>query len=45
MATKDVIKEFCQDNVVYLELRSTPRKVKDLMTKEEYGDAVIRAIK
>lgn len=44
VATCDVIKEFHEDNVIYLELRSTPRAVKDLMTKTEYLEAIIKAI-
>lgn len=38
-----VIKEFYDDNVVYLELRTTPR-AGDNMTKEEYVNQVIKAI-
>lgn len=45
VATCDVIKEFHEDNVIYLELRSTPRAVKDSMTKTEYLEAIIKAIK
>lgn len=30
--------------MIYLELRSTPRAVKDLMTKTEYLEAIIKAI-
>ncbi|XP_012530473.1 adenosine deaminase-like protein [Monomorium pharaonis] len=44
IATCDVIKEFHEDNVIYLELRSTPRAVKNLMTKMEYLQAIINAI-
>lgn len=44
VATCDVIKEFYEDNVIYLELRSTPRAVKDSMTKTEYLQAIIDAI-
>ncbi|XP_012286451.1 adenosine deaminase-like protein [Orussus abietinus] len=40
----DVIKEFWEDNVIYLELRSTPREVEGSMTKKEYILAIIRAI-
>ncbi|XP_024875901.1 adenosine deaminase-like protein isoform X1 [Temnothorax curvispinosus] len=44
VATCDVIKEFHEDNVIYLELRSTPRAVNDLMTKTEYLEAIIKAM-
>uniref|UniRef100_A0A0C9RAC4 Adal-a protein n=1 Tax=Fopius arisanus TaxID=64838 RepID=A0A0C9RAC4_9HYME len=44
LATHDVIQEFHDDNVIYLELRSTPRSIKDQMTKEEYIEAIIKAI-
>jgi len=44
VAACDVIKEFHEDNVIYLELRSTPRAVKDSMTKTEYLEAIIKAI-
>ncbi|VDM58746.1 unnamed protein product [Angiostrongylus costaricensis] len=40
MATKDVIKEFSDDRVVYLELRSTPRACPG-MSKEQYIAAII----
>lgn len=44
--TYDVIHEFCDDNVRYLELRSTPREVTETgMAKELYVDAVLRAIR
>lgn len=43
--TYNVIHEFHQDNVKYLELRSTPREVlKTGMTRELYVEAVLRAI-
>ncbi|XP_011648396.1 adenosine deaminase-like protein [Pogonomyrmex barbatus] len=44
IATCDVIKEFHEDNVIYLELRSTPRAVNNSMTKTEYLQAIIKAI-
>jgi len=44
MATYDVIQEFEQDGVRYLELRSTPRGVEGRMTKSEYCDSVIDGI-
>ncbi|EZA47964.1 hypothetical protein DMN91_011425 [Ooceraea biroi] len=43
VATCDVIKEFHEDNVIYLELRSTPRAVKESMTKTEYLEAIMKA--
>lgn len=43
-ATCDVIKEFHEDNVIYLELRSTPRAVEGSMTKEDYLEAMIKAL-
>ncbi|XP_031832823.2 adenosine deaminase-like protein [Nomia melanderi] len=39
----DVIKEFKEDNVIYLELRSTPRAISGQMTKREYIEAIVRA--
>jgi adenosine deaminase len=45
LATTRVIEEFAADNVKFLELRSTPRDVPDKMTKVEYIEAVIDAIK
>nr|CAD7447186.1 unnamed protein product [Timema bartmani] len=43
-ATRDVIHEFSEDGVVYLELRSTPRQVPGTMTKTQYIQAIIDAI-
>lgn len=43
-ATETVIEDFCNDNVIYLELRTTPKSVNG-MTKEEYIESVVRAIK
>ncbi|XP_064609543.1 adenosine deaminase-like protein, partial [Liolophura sinensis] len=41
----DVIQDFCQDNVKYLELRSTPREVASAgLTKRKYIETVLRAI-
>ncbi|XP_062576458.1 adenosine deaminase-like protein [Saccostrea cucullata] len=43
--TCDVIHEFHDDNVKYLELRSTPRAVQDTgMSRESYVESVLRAI-
>ncbi|PSN55923.1 Adenosine deaminase-like protein [Blattella germanica] len=44
-ATQNVIKEFANEGVHYLELRSTPRAVPGVMTKKEYLKAIIDAIK
>lgn len=44
MATHDVIKEFADDGVKYLELRSTPRAVPDRMTTRDYCDTIIGEI-
>lgn len=43
LATESVIKEFADDNVIYLELRTTPREEMK-MTKEEYIESVVQAI-
>ncbi|XP_028933368.1 adenosine deaminase-like protein isoform X3 [Ornithorhynchus anatinus] len=46
MVTKDVIKEFADDGVKYLELRSTPRgEITTGMTKRTYVEAVLEGIK
>lgn len=44
LATTSVIQEFYEDNVIYLELRTTPR-LEIGMTKKEYVHTVIKAIK
>lgn len=44
LATADVLREFEDDGVVYLELRSTPREVPGKMTKEEYVEAIIKSV-
>ena len=44
IATKDVIKEFADDGVRYLELRSTPKNI-GKMTRDIYMDSVLTAIK
>ncbi|KJH47312.1 putative adenosine deaminase [Dictyocaulus viviparus] len=41
--TKDVIKEFSDDGVIYLELRSTPRASAEL-SKEQYVEAIVDGI-
>ncbi|XP_068406537.1 adenosine deaminase-like protein isoform X2 [Eschrichtius robustus] len=45
MVTKDVIKEFADDGVKYLELRSTPRENATGMTKKTYVESVLEGIK
>lgn len=42
-STKRVIDEFAQENVIYLELRTTPRS-EEGMTTEVYVESVIKAI-
>ena len=42
-ATKRVIEDFNKDNVIYLELRSTPRAEKN-MSKKNYLEAMIRGV-
>ncbi|XP_044265425.1 adenosine deaminase-like protein [Tribolium madens] len=44
LATKYVIEDFFNENVAYLELRTTPREEQN-MTKADYIESVIRAIK
>lgn len=44
LATKQVIKEFAEDGVKYLELRSTPRAVAGRMTKQEYCEAILKEV-
>lgn len=43
LATECVIRDFNDDNVVYLELRSTPRSTSK-MTKDQYVMAVIETM-
>ncbi|KAL7645511.1 UNVERIFIED_CONTAM: hypothetical protein RMT77_003897 [Armadillidium vulgare] len=43
--TYDVIKEFSEDNVWYLELRSTPKNVIGSYTKEDYIKAVLETVR
>ncbi|XP_053318588.1 adenosine deaminase-like protein [Spea bombifrons] len=45
LVTKDVIKEFADDGVKYLELRSTPRESPTGMTKRMYVETVLEGIK
>ncbi|RZC41919.1 adenosine deaminase-like protein, partial [Asbolus verrucosus] len=42
-ATQSVIEDFYNDNVIYLELRTTPRQERD-MTKADYIESVVEAI-
>ncbi|KAK4884272.1 hypothetical protein RN001_000543 [Aquatica leii] len=44
LATKHVIEEFHKDNVIYLELRTTPR-AEPQMTKRDYVNTIIKAIR
>lgn len=44
IAVIDVIADFVRDNVIYLELRTTPRSVANQMTKRTYLDAVIAGV-
>lgn len=43
LATECVIRDFARENVVYVELRSTPRSTPK-MTKDDYVQAIIAAI-
>lgn len=43
LACMQVVQDFAADNVVYAELRTTP-KVRDGMTKESYVEAVIAGV-
>lgn len=45
LATSSVLKEFSEENVIYIELRSTPRHCEEKMTKRQYIEAMIMAIK
>ncbi|XP_056428457.1 adenosine deaminase-like protein [Hyla sarda] len=45
LVTKDVIKEFAEDGVKYLELRSTPRESSSGMSKRTYVETVLEGIK
>ncbi|EHB10360.1 Adenosine deaminase-like protein, partial [Heterocephalus glaber] len=46
MVTKDVIKEFADDGIKYLELRSTPRSESATgMTKKTYVESILEGIK
>ncbi|XP_063603002.1 adenosine deaminase-like protein isoform X2 [Penaeus indicus] len=42
--TRDVIQEFVADNVCYLELRTTPKAIHGVMTKNQYIDTVLEAM-
>ena len=41
MATRKVLEEFAADNVIYLELRTTPRHVEGKMDQEQHIAKVI----
>ncbi|XP_039948319.1 adenosine deaminase-like protein [Bactrocera tryoni] len=43
LATELTIRDFAKDNVIYLELRTTPKKNSE-MSKEEYVKSVLKAI-
>ena len=45
LATSNVLTDFAEDNVVYLELRSTPRNCAGKMTKKEYVESIVQSIK
>lgn len=45
VATVNVIAEFSQDNVTYLELRTGPKNVHEIPSKISYVEAVLQAIK
>ncbi|XP_064619638.1 adenosine deaminase-like protein [Lineus longissimus] len=46
LITCDIIHEFAEDNVKYLELRSTPRDIEESgLTKRAYIESVLKAIK
>ncbi|KAK4303505.1 hypothetical protein Pmani_024487 [Petrolisthes manimaculis] len=42
--TKNVIQEFAEDGVRYLELRTTPKNIPGKITKKEYVDAVLETM-
>lgn len=44
-STYATIKEFKEENVIYLELRSTPRAINGQMTKQEYVESIIEAFR
>jgi len=44
LATRSVIQDFADDGCIYLELRTTPRKMAGRMTKQEYVHAVVTQI-
>ncbi|XP_035225066.1 adenosine deaminase-like protein isoform X2 [Stegodyphus dumicola] len=43
-ATLDIIEDFYNDGVHYLELRTTPKEVKERMTQDIYVETVLKAI-
>ncbi len=44
LATSSVLSEFASDNVLYLELRSTPRSCESKMSKRQYIESIIKAV-
>ena len=45
LAVEEVVKEFAADGVIYAELRSTPRAVEGRMTKRQYVQALVEAVR
>ena len=44
--TRSVIKEFAEDNVKYLELRSTPKEIPETgLTREVYMQTMVQAVR
>ena len=41
IVTRDVIRDFAEDGVRYLELRTTPREVEGRMTRQQYCETVL----
>ena len=43
--TKEIIEDYNKQNTRYLELRSTPKAIGEIKTKEEYVETILEAIK
>ena len=41
IVTRDVIRDFAEDGVRYLELRTTPREVEGRMSRQQYCETVL----